>query len=436
MDDDFSTDGATLAHRAPGRRTRATRLAVAAGPDTGASIDLVPGGRALVGTSPVCDLRLTDPTVSRRHLAVTLEDAGLRLADLGSTNGTFVHGVLVRDLLLHQGEAVRIGDTTLRAMTGPAATPEAPGPAQFGRLVGGSMVMRRLYPLCQRLAETTVPLVIEGETGTGKEQLAEAIHEVGPRRDGPFVVLDCTAIAPNLIESELFGHEKGAFTGSAGARVGVFERAHGGTLLIDEIGDLPLELQPKLLRAVERATVVRVGGGRAIQVDVRLLAATRRDLDREVQAGRFRDDLFHRVAVTRVELPPLRDRKGDVELLAAHFAAQAGHPGGLPADVLARWSEDPWPGNVRELRNAVARYLALGELAEASRRATASQAAGDMIGQVLALNLPIADARERVVQEFERRYVEQLMQAHGGNMGRAAAAAGVARRHLQRLRSK
>lgn len=178
----------------------------------------------------------------------------------------------------------------------------------FGRLLGGSPAMRRLYPLCERLAGSTVPIVIEGETGTGKEQLAEALHEQSSRADKPFVILDCTTIAPNLIESELLGHEKGAFTGAMRTREGVFERANGGTLLIDEIGDLPLELQPKLLRAIERGVITRVGGSKPVVVDVRLLAATRRDLDREVQLGRFRDDLFHRIAVARVELPPLRER--------------------------------------------------------------------------------------------------------------------------------
>jgi DNA-binding NtrC family response regulator len=308
--------------------------------------------------------------------------------------------------------------------------------------------MRRLYPLCQRLSTSDVPVVIEGETGTGKEQLAEALHEESQRNSGPFAVFDCTAVAPSLIESELFGHEKGAFTGSVGTRKGVFERAHGGTLLIDEIGDLPLELQPKLLRAIERSAVTRVGGDRPISVDVRLLAATRRNLDREVQLGRFRDDLFHRIAVTRVELPPLREREGDVRLLVAFFCAQMNaDPDAIPPELMRHWEDYSWPGNVRELRNAVMRRVALGDLADdpmpsedAPGRARDSlpsiPSAGDPIAKVLALDLPLAEARQKLVDEFEARYIDHVLAAHGGNVTRAAAAAGIARRHLQRLKAK
>src|SRR5262245_60431404 len=188
--------------------------------------------------------------------------------------------------------------------------------------------------------------------------MAEALHEQGPRASQPFVVFDCTAVPPNLVESELFGHERGAFTGAVTQRKGVFEQAHGGTLLIDEIGDLDLPLQPKLLRAIERGEIRRVGADRWIRVDVRVLAATRRDLAREVQAGRFRDDLFHRLAVGRIELPPLRHRRGDVPLLARQVWRELGGDARLlPAEILLKWEDYEWPGNVRELRNAVARQL-------------------------------------------------------------------------------
>jgi DNA-binding NtrC family response regulator len=304
--------------------------------------------------------------------------------------------------------------------------------------------MRRLYPLCERLARADVPVVLEGDTGTGKEQLAESLHLEGPRRDGPFVVFDCTAIAPTLIEAELFGHEKGAYTGATIARGGFFEQAHGGTLLIDEIGDLPLELQSKLLRAIERLQVVRVGGRTPIQVDVRVLAATRRDLDREVAVGRFRDDLFHRIAVARIELPPLRERHGDIPLLARHFVRElTGDETTLPDELLRRWEDYPWPGNVRELKNAVARRIALGDLAPDSIDPSASvpPTAGvldrrDQIGAVLAMGLPLSEARQRLVGEFERRYAEHMLALHGGNVTRAAAAAGIARRHFYRLRGR
>jgi two-component system, NtrC family, response regulator HydG len=428
-------------------------LLVTEGPDQGArfTVDASLPGRTLVGKSPACALRLTDPLVSRRHAAFELTDRGLRITDLESTNGTSVDGISVVEVYLKGSEIVRMGSTALVVERRSAEAPPQQAATRFGRVIGASEAMRRIYPLCERLAQADVPVIIEGETGTGKEQLAEAIHEQSSRAGGPYVVFDCTTVAPNLIESELFGHERGAFTGATGSRKGVFERAHGGTLLIDEIGDMPLDLQPKLLRALERREILHVGGERPVRVDVRIIAATRRDLDREVQLGRFRDDLFHRLAVARVELPPLRQRKGDVTLLARHFAADmGGSPDALPGDLLRRWEDAPWPGNVRELRNAVARRLALGDLAEAGPSSKpppsvppppggappGAPGSGDPIARVLSLDLPLADARQRLVEEFEARYVEHILAAFRGNVSRAAAAAGVARRHLQRLRAK
>jgi len=397
--------------------------------------------RTLLGSGPACDLVLHDREVSRRHAA--LEPAGrrLRITDLGSTNGTFVDGIAIVEVFLRGGEIVRLGSTALQVDCGPAAAqPTLPTRTSFGRLVGASTEMRRLYPLCERLATSTVTVVIEGETGTGKEVLAEALHEQGPRASGPFVVFDCTAVPSTLLESELFGHERGAFTGATGTRKGVFEQAHGGTLLIDEIGDLDLPLQPKLLRAIERSEIRRVGGDRAIRVDVRLLAATRRDLDREVQAGRFRDDLFHRLAVARIELPPLRHRAGDVQILAKHFwRALGGQAEALPGDLLLRWEDDPWRGNVRELRNTVARCLALGELAQTMPAAQGDDPlpdGGDFLEGILRLGLPLIEARQRMIEEFERRYIDHTMERHGGSVGKAATAAGVAKRHFQRIKAR
>jgi transcriptional regulator with GAF, ATPase, and Fis domain len=298
----------------------AYRLVVVDGPDSGAAFDLpVNAPRALLGQSAVCQVRLSDPEVSRRHAALDATAEGLRIVDLDSTNGVWVDRVHVFDALLAGEELVRVGRTQLQVEPVLGSAPPVAGGDSFGRVLGASEAMRRLYPIFARLAASDVPVIIEGETGTGKEVLAESFHMMGPRAGGPFVVFDCTAVPPSLVESELFGHEKGAFTGALTTRKGVLEQAEGGTLLIDELGDLDLSLQPKLLRAIERLEVRRVGGDRAIRVNVRVLAATRRDLDREVQAGRFRDDLYHRLAVARVELPALRDRHGDVELLARHF---------------------------------------------------------------------------------------------------------------------
>ena len=430
-------------------------LTVCEGPGAGARlvVDAARPTRVLIGKASSCDLVLADRAVSRRHASVEVASQRLRLRDLGSTNGTVVDGMIAVEVMLVGGELIRIGSSAIRVERGEPVELPAESPATaFGSTLGGSESMRRLYPLCARLAAASVPVVIEGETGVGKEQLAEALHAEGPRREGPFLVFDCTAVAPSLIESELFGHDRGAFTGSTGMHQGVFERAHGGTLLIDEIGDLPLELQPKLLRAIERQQVTRVGGQRALQVDVRILAATRRNLDLEVQRGRFRDDLYHRLAVARIELPPLRERAGDVELLARQFWREiGGDEQALAGELLRRWEDYPWPGNVRELRNAVARRIALGDLADdaavgAGGAALAAPLSahlgavhavtgkGDSIAAILALELPLVEARQRMIDEFDQRYVERVLERHGGNVTRASAAAGVGRRHLQRMK--
>ncbi len=421
-------------------------LAVVHGADAGASIEIdgaLPG-RLLVGKSEVCALRLTDPEVSRRHFAIELVGATLRVTDLESTNGTFIDHVRVNDAVLRGGETLRLGSTSISVTRKEAGVnPPVPPGRGFGRVIGESRAMRRLYPLCQKLAQATVPVLIEGETGTGKEILAEALHEEGPLASGPFVVFDCTTVPPNLVESELFGHERGAFTGATRERRGVFEQADGGTLFLDEIGDLELSLQAKLLRAVDRGEVRRVGGDRSLRVHARVLCATRRDLDREVQAGRFRDDLFHRLAVGRIELPPLRQRPGDVELLAREFWRLAGGPGEPPPALLARWAGSEWPGNVRELKNQVMRIVALGDVplepdddAPPSRATAHAPGEGDVLDTIVARGLPLAEARALAVQEFERRYLERILADHGGNVSRAAAASGIARRHLQRLRAK
>ncbi|MFT3769805.1 MAG: sigma 54-interacting transcriptional regulator [Minicystis sp.] len=434
-------------------------LTVIEGPDAGKSLVIAPGqpSRALVGQSPACALRLADRLVSRRHAAFELVGSRLRLTDLASTNGTFIHGLTLLDAYLTGGELVRLGETTIRVdLVGHGAAEQLTAATRFGKIVGASPEMRRLYPLCERIAASSVPVIIEGETGTGKEVLAESLHEQGTRSNAAFVVFDCTAVAPNLVESALFGHERGAFTGATESRRGVFEEAHGGTLLLDELGDLDLPLQAKLLRALERGEVQRVGSNRWIKVDVRVLAATRRDLDREIQLGRFRDDLYFRLAVARIELPPLRRRTGDVTVLAHHFWKRLASPNvPFPADFGARLEAYDWPGNVRELYNAVARRVALGELAPIpTARPVASEAppsqsfaptfpapppapaSANPIEAVLSLDLPLVRARERVVEEFERRYVQRILAQHGGNVTSAAAASGIARRYFQLLKAK
>jgi two-component system response regulator HydG len=424
------------------------RLVVVEGPDAGRSLVLDPAAptRILLGTSTACEMRLTDPTVSRRHVALEAHGQRFRVTDLGSTNGSYVDGVGIVEAFLRGEETLRIGSTAIRVEPVEADEPAPlPSAMRFGRVIGASLAMRRIYPLCEKLARANVPVVIEGETGTGKENLAESLHEVGGG-SGPFVLFDCTTVSPNLLEAELFGHERGAFTGAVTPRAGVFEQADGGTLLLDEIGDLPLPLQAKLLRAVDRAEVKRVGGNKTRHVDVRLLAATRRDLDKEVAAGRFRDDLYHRLAVARIELPPLRERHGDIALLCRHFCQQMGAPpDALSPALLARFEDSSWPGNIRELKNAVARVIALGEdeaIGLGIRDDLPGSGRPSMHGGVDWLEhlcdgtVPFPVARKRAGDEFSRRYVENVLARHGGNVGKAAKASGIALRYFQLVRAR
>jgi transcriptional regulator with GAF, ATPase, and Fis domain len=416
----------------------------AVGGEPGVTVVGDPSERVYVGSSEVCGLALRDPLVSRRHLSLQATGGGLRVSDLTSKNGSRVNDIRIESALLAGGERIEIGRTVLEVvrLDSLELTHRAPHRAGFGKVIGESTAMQQLYPLCDRLAQSNVPVLIEGETGTGKEQLAEALHEGGPRAASPFVVFDCTAVPPSLLESELFGYERGAFTGAVTSRAGVFEAADGGTLFIDEIGDLELAMQPKLLRAIEKLEVRRLGANKATRVDVRLVFATRRDLDREVQMGRFRDDLFHRIVVGRIELPPLRQRDGDVPLLARAFASALGHAEtAIPYEALVRWNDSPWPGNVRELRNAVMQLLELGTLS--TPRATqppgltgALRGLQAIAEEQVAAGIPLPIARERVVDEFERFFVERVLALHDGDISRAVAASGVARRQFFRLKAK
>ena len=418
-------------------------ISVVSGPDAGRSlrIDGALPGRAFVGTSPTCELHLTDRQVSRRHASLEVQGGRLCMVDLDSTNGTVVGGTAIGTAYAGGGEHVSLGESVLRIdLLEARSTIPLSAATTFGRLVGASVEMRRLHSLFERVAASDLPVIIEGETGTGKEVLAESLHEAGRRAPGPFVVFDCTTVPSNLMESTLFGHERGAFTGATETRRGVFEEASSGTLLIDEIGDLELGLQAKLLRAIERSEVRRVGGSQAIKCDVRVLAATRRDLEQEIAEGRFRDDLFFRLAIGRIELPPLRRRRGDIGLLTRLFWNELGGEGEPPDELLRRFEHYSWPGNVRELYNAVAARLTFGEFArvQALRGAPPSrhEDVEDLVDEVLAEELPFVRARQRIMDDFERRYLERVLARCGGSVVRAAAVAGVARRYFQVLRAR
>lgn len=417
-------------------------VTVVSGQDRGLSIELdgAQASRTLVGVSPACPLRLTDSLVSRRHAAFEVEADGLRVQDLGSKNGTIVNGLRIEGALLAGGEVIRVGSTMLRVeKLARVSTAKTTSAMSFGRVVGGSPEMRRLYPLFQELAQSHDPILIEGETGTGKELLAEALHEKGPRAQGPFVVFDCASVSGGAALAALFGVEGGA--------AGAFEQARGGTLLLDEVAELDAEAQAGILDALAQKRILREGAHEWTTIDVRILVASRRDLDAEVQEGRFREDVLQCLAAARIELPPLRKRQGDVGLLARHFWRVIGGGDNVPADFAARLDAYAWPGNVRELANVVARRFANGEdeitatpqvsvSAQPQHVEPADPSLRDALEKILESDMPFSRARAAALVEFERRYVARVLARHGGHVGRAAAASGIARRYFQVLRGR
>jgi transcriptional regulator with GAF, ATPase, and Fis domain len=414
-------------------------VTVVAGADLGRAASSE-DGEISIGTAAGNDLTLTDPSVSRHHCVLAVGARGYQLRDLGSTNGTAVAGVGVERAWVKLGAIVEIGQTRLRVdvlddrVREPLASEE-----RWGRALGKSPAMRRIFAVLPRLAASDSTVLIEGETGTGKSLLAEVLHDASARRAAPFVVLDCSSIPPTLIESELFGHEKGAFTGAAGVRRGVFEAASGGTVFLDEVGELPPEMQPKLLRALEDRVVRRVGGNESIRLDVRVIAATNRDLRTEVNRGRFRSDLYYRLYTVKLRVPPLRERREDIALLAAHFWEQfAGDPGGAPpAELLIDWLKRDWPGNARELRAAVERAVLLDDPAVWAEISTTIALPSDAPPLPRAVDFDDAVsfrvAKERAVAEWERGWVRELVRRHDGNLSRAARAARMDRNHLREL---
>jgi transcriptional regulator with PAS, ATPase and Fis domain len=407
-------------------------LVVVDGPDRGQRAKLA-GGITRVGSAASNQLRLTDRAVSRVHCELRLREHVVHITDAGSTNGTFVEGVRINEADLPPGTIVRLGNTSIRLEVAdtPVRVPISHRD-RFGDLLGGSVAMRRAYAVLERLAATDTTALIHGETGTGKELAARAVHEASRRAKGPFVTVDCGAIAENLIESELFGHVRGAFSGAQGDRKGLFEEANGGTLFLDEIAELPLALQPKLLRALEAREVRRVGANVSKAVDVRVLAATHRSLAQSVNDGSFREDLYYRLAVVEVELPPLRARREDIVPIAQRFYERfTASDDRMPDSLVAAVHSRAWSGNVRELRNFVERTVTLGRVAE--RAPSAAPISSSDPDVLVPVHLPLKDARVVWMEQFERRYVEALLKRTGGNVTRAAEVAGVHRRSLQRL---
>ncbi|MCC6554308.1 MAG: sigma 54-dependent Fis family transcriptional regulator [Polyangiaceae bacterium] len=399
---------------------------------------VVDGDFVRVGSHDSNDLVLSDRSVSRFHCILERSRAGFRLTDVGSTNGTWIAGVRVRDADIVPECRVELGDSTVRLRNADAvAETEVSCSLSFGRLYGASVPMRRLFDVLRRVAKTSTDVLIEGENGTGKEVIATELVQRSPRAHKPLVIVDCGAISPGLIESELFGHVRGSFTGASRDRAGAFEEADGGTVFLDEIGELPLEMQPKLLRALASREIRRVGESRTRKVDIRVIAATNRRLEREVNSGRFREDLYYRLSVVTIRVPPLRERKEDIQALVSSFLLELNALDKEPLftpEVLDEMMRYEWPGNVRELKNHVERRVVLGS--DASLGAPDEPAPAAAAGAPAArpdIELPFKEAKDAIIAQFERAYLAALLDWAEGNVSKAARKANLDRMYLHRL---
>jgi DNA-binding NtrC family response regulator len=399
-------------------------------------IDIPPIG-VVVGADPAVDVVLEDAAVSRRHCTIRPVTAGFEVVDLGSRNGTHLDGTALARAVVPAGAVLRVGSTLVQLMPEEvAADVPASASSSFGALFGSSPPMRQVFGVLERASASAAPILFLGESGTGKELAARAVHEHSARRAGPFVVFDCGASSETLIESELFGHRKGAFTGAIADRPGAFAQAAGGTLFLDELGDLPLALQPKLLRLLEAGEVTPLGAAKSERHDVRIVAATNHELWDEVGRGTFRGDLYYRLAVVEVHLPALRRRPSDIpELVRRFLGALRAPPDGVEGPALDRLLAYAWPGNVRELRNVIARAVALaapgtpfGQLPILLRGA----AAGEAEPRVQATR-PFHELKDEVVATFEREYLGDLLRRANGNIAEAARRAGLERKFLYKL---
>lgn len=433
------SNGATIEHR-PGRLpVRALSVEVVSGPDQGKTATAAE--RLAIGTGESNDLVLSDDTVSRFHVEIARVEGKIRVRDLDSTNGTHVGGITLGTATANPGTVFTLGKTEVRIADGETVSVDLIEGEALSGVRGKTASMRALMHRAQRAAQSDASVLLLGETGTGKEVLAQAIHESSGRRDMPFETVDCGSLLPSLVVSELFGHEPGAFTGANQRYIGAFERANGGTIFLDEIGEIPAHLQPVLLGALERRAFRRVGGSETIRVDVRVIAATNVDLREAVNKKTFREDLYFRLGVVTLELPPLRERTGDIPMLAEHFARQAGHDVGFEdfvgPDELDALMSYRWPGNVRELRNYVEAALAMGEppplLPDTGSEAGFGGGGFSSLPLERLLEHPYKAARRLVLDEFEEHYFKAQLERSGGNVAQAARNAEMNRSYLVSL---
>jgi len=436
------SDGTKSVAFKPGRSVERWRIEVMSGPSKGL-VKRFAEGVIRLGSAKSNDVVIDDGKVSRHHLVLEVKGTGLRARDLGSKNGTFYRSSRIEtaDLPI-SGAVLTIGETELALMPDEPDLGLGPSPRErCGQLLGQSEAMRMLFARIERIAPTTATVLVHGETGSGKELVAEAIHGLSARAGSPLVVVDCGSIPRELIESELFGHVRGAFTGATTDRRGAFELAHGGTVFLDEIGELALDLQPRLLRVLETGQVKPVGGGRAVSCDVRVIAASLRDLGTEVREGRFREDLFYRLSVVRVDVPPLRAHLDDLPLLVEYFLHELGSPP-LGPDALRTMAAYAWPGNVRQLKNVLERAAALAAGGPLSIRTSDLELPAPQSTPPAAMSLPYKVAKDEILARFTKEYLEALLARNSGNVSAAAREAQVdrnwivalARRHGVRVR--
>jgi DNA-binding NtrC family response regulator len=398
------------------------------------------GERLRIGKAPDNDLVLNDDTVSRAHCELTRIDAGVRVRDLGSTNGTKVGGARISEAIVQPGAVLKVGEVEIALRPSVRNAEVLPSDKKwFGAAIGQSLAMRTIFGVLERIAKTDATVLLEGETGTGKDVLARALWTESARAEGPFVVVDCGAVSYSLLESELFGHERGAFTGAVASRQGAFEMAEGGTVFLDEIGELPLDVQPKLLRVLETREFRRVGGNKTLKSDVRVIAATKRNLLREVQAGKFREDLYFRLAVVPITVPSLRARRDDIPMLVTHILKASG--GGLQVsdETLQGLTAHDWPGNIRELRNVLDRAIYMARATgETTLSIVSLPMSGTGAGDVFHFEpgKSYRETRAKYDTEFEKRYVRWLLARHAGNVSAAAREAKMDRKHLHDMAKK
>ncbi len=405
----------------------------------------------IVGSAASARFVLKDPTVSRLHAEFEVRDDGVWVRDLQSKNGTFINSVRVLEGRISDSAVLRLGSAELTARYDRLPVQVQLWPeSHFGLLLGQSFAMRELFARIARIAVTDSSVLVRGETGSGKELVAKAIHQYSPRAAGPMITVDCGAMPADLLETELFGHVRGAFTGAHTSREGAFEAADGGTVFLDEIGELPLQLQPKLLRVLDSRTIRRVGETQYRPVNVRIVSATHRDLASMVAAGAFREDLYFRLAVLPLRVAPLRERLEDIALIAESLVPEAMRAKILTPALLDALTKLPWFGNVRELRNTIERVLALGPEegmgmydpqyidthVQQRLSVAATTSSGAEIPSPIDARRPFKIIRDEWMDYLEREYIRSLLTLHGRNVSVAAAAAGLDRSYLHRLIKK